>query len=203
MSSGDGVEPLRRQDRTRLRRAEIVSAAARIFATDGYANVGTREIADAVGIRGASLYHHFGSKEEILYEISLTVTREPVEENLPLLDLAATPTERLAALIEAHIRHLRRRRVEHLVALHERTSLTAEHQARIDDYRHYYHRRVRDLLAAGMRAGEFRELDPPIVALGLMDMLNGVSGWIRGDSDDDVQVVVDTYLDLVLGGLRR
>ena len=58
-----------------------------------------RDVAEAVGIRGASLYHHFASKEEILYAICLTVTEEPNEQNLPLLDAPGTPTERLAALV--------------------------------------------------------------------------------------------------------
>ncbi|MGV0833992.1 TetR/AcrR family transcriptional regulator [Mycolicibacterium thermoresistibile] len=202
MTTEEGVAPLTRETRTRQRRAEIVSGAARIFAMRGYANVGIRDIADAVGIRGASLYHHFESKEEILFEICLTVTREPVEENLPLLDLAGSPADRLAALVEAHVLHLRRRRVEHLVGEHERASLTPEHLAEIDRYRYYYHRRVRDVLVAGMRAGEFREMDAKIVALGLMDMLNGVSGWIRGDSDDDVRPVIETYQKLIFDGLR-
>nr|WP_281372542.1 hypothetical protein [Prauserella isguenensis] len=119
-----------------------------------------------------------------------------------MLDAAGTPAERLAGLLQAHIRQLRRRRVEHLVALHERTSLTEEHLAEVDRYRQYYHRRVRDVIAAGMRAGEFRELDPKLVALGMLDMLNGVSGWIRGASDDDVEDVADTYLRMLFDGLR-
>jgi AcrR family transcriptional regulator len=194
--------PRNRESRTRLRRAEIVAAATQIFAARGYGGVGMRDIADAVGIRGASLYHHFPSKEEILFAICLTVTREPVEENLPLLDAAGTPSERLAALVRAHIRHLRRRRLEYLVGAHERASLTPEHLAEVDEYRYYYNRRVREVLAAGMRAGEFRELDPKLVALGMLDMLNGVSAWIRGDSDADVEAVEQTYLRLLFDGLR-
>lgn len=194
-------EPVRRKPAVE-RRAEIVSAAARIFATNGYSNVGMREIADAVGIRGASLYHHFSSKEEILYAICLTVTKEPVEQNLPLLDAAGTPGERLAALVRAHIRHLLHRRVEYLVGLHEKASLTAGHRAEIDQYLIYYNRRVRDVLAAGMRSGEFRELNPTIAALGICDMLNGVSTWIHGDEDSDVDEVVATYTALLFNGLR-
>ncbi|MHA6797476.1 TetR/AcrR family transcriptional regulator (plasmid) [Pseudonocardia bannensis] len=198
----DDAEPLNPKTRRHLRRAEIVTAAAQIFAKNGYSNVGMRDIADAVGIRGASLYHHFPSKEEILFAICLTVTREPVEENLPLLDAAGTPSERLANLVRAHVRHLRGRRVEHLVGLHERASLTSEHLAEIDEYRQCYNHRVRDVLTAGMRSGEFRELNPKVVALGMLDMLNGVSGWIRGASDDDVDEVADIYLRLLFDGLR-
>ena len=96
-----------------------MAAAAQTFARQGYAAVGMREVAEAVGIRGASLYHHFGSKEEILYAICLTVTDEPNAQNLPLLDAPGTCSERLAALVRGHLRHLHRRRTEHVVGLHE------------------------------------------------------------------------------------
>ncbi|GLZ46995.1 TetR family transcriptional regulator [Actinomycetospora sp. NBRC 106375] len=187
---------------TSERRTEIVSAAAGIVADQGYAAVGMRDIADAIGIRGASLYHHFSSKEEILYAICLTVTQEPCEQNLPLLDAPGTPGERLTALIRAHIRHLLHRRVEYMVGLHERPALSPEHRAEIDDYVHHYNRRVRDVLAEGMRSGEFRALDPGITALGILDMLNGVSGWIRGTTCDDTDDVVATYTALLFTGLR-
>jgi len=194
--------PAARRKRTAERRTEIVTAAARIFADQGYAAVGMRDIADTIGVRGASLYHHFSSKEEILYAICLTVTKEPVEQNLPLLDAAGTPTERLTALVRAHVRHLLHRRVEYLVGLHERPALTPEHRAEIDRYLYYYNRRVRDVLVAGMRAGEFRELNPSLAALGVLDMLNGVSSWIQGTADEDTDEVVATYTVMLFDGLR-
>lgn len=200
---GDAGEKAGRRKRTTERRTEIVAAAARIFADQGYAAVGMRDIAETIGIRGASLYHHFSAKEEILYAICLTVTKEPVEQNLPLLDAAGTPTERLTTLVGAHVRHLLHRRVEYLVGLHERPALTPEHRADIDRYLRHYHGRVRDVLAAGMRGGEFRELDPTLSALGILDMLNGVSGWIRGAADGDSDEVVATYTELLFSGLRR
>ncbi|WP_216361880.1 hypothetical protein [Pseudonocardia sp. N23] len=109
--------------------------------------------------------------------------------------------ERLTALVGAHIRHLLRRRVEFLVGLHERSSLTPDHRAEIDGYLHFYNRRVRDVLAAGMRGGEFRELNPSPAALGLLDMLNGVSSWIRGEEDADTDEVVETYTAMLFDGL--
>ena len=47
-------------------REEILDAAAELFTTQGYANTSTRSIADAVGIRQSSLYHHFSTKDDIL-----------------------------------------------------------------------------------------------------------------------------------------
>lgn len=47
-------------------REEILDAAAELFTTRGYTNTSTRMIADAVGMRQASLYHHFANKDELL-----------------------------------------------------------------------------------------------------------------------------------------
>ncbi|MCW2721233.1 MAG: hypothetical protein QOG20_3934 [Pseudonocardiales bacterium] len=183
------------------RRAEIVAAAARIFARDGYAAVGMRDVAEAVGIRGASLYHHFASKEEILYAVCLSVTQEPNEQTLPLLDAPGTPTQRMAALVRAHLEHLHGRQVEHLVALHELAALSAEHRAVVDDYRRYYQRRVRDVVAAGMATGEFAVPDARLAAFAICDMLNGFSNWFHADRELTLEDVVVGYVDLIVGRL--
>ena len=175
------------------RREEIVRAAARTFARDGYAAVGMRDVAEAVGIRGASLYHHFPSKEEILYAICLTVTREPNELNLPLLDAPGTPSQRMAALVRAH--------VEHRGGRHELASLTPQHRAVVDDHRRYYQRRVRDVVAAGERTGEFGVPDARLAAFAICDALNGISNWFHDDGELDLEAVVVGYVDLLVGRL--
>ncbi|WP_051133048.1 TetR/AcrR family transcriptional regulator [Nocardia paucivorans] len=58
------LAPRRRQGQTP--RAEILDAAAELFTGQGYSSTSTRGIADAVGIRQASLYHHFAAKDDIL-----------------------------------------------------------------------------------------------------------------------------------------
>ncbi|MDQ0675387.1 MULTISPECIES: TetR/AcrR family transcriptional regulator [Micrococcaceae] len=50
-------------------REEILDAAAELFTTQGFANTSTRSIADSVGIRQSSLYHHFKTKDDILEDL--------------------------------------------------------------------------------------------------------------------------------------
>lgn len=50
-------------------REEILDAAGRLFAENGYAATSTRRIALAVGMKQASLYYHFARKEDILAEL--------------------------------------------------------------------------------------------------------------------------------------
>lgn len=50
-------------------RDEILDAAAELFTTRGYAATSTRSIAEAVGMRQASMYYHFARKEDLLREL--------------------------------------------------------------------------------------------------------------------------------------
>lgn len=82
-------------------REEILDAAAELFTTIGYAATSTRRIAEHVGIRQASLYHHFAAKEDILdallagtVDTSLALAAELLAEDGP-----AAP--RLHALVVA------------------------------------------------------------------------------------------------------
>ena len=52
-----------------LRRAEILSAAERIFIAQGYEGATIRKIADEVGVSSTALYMHFQDKDQILLEI--------------------------------------------------------------------------------------------------------------------------------------
>ena len=64
-------------------REEILDAAAELFVLRGLAATTTRQIADRVGIRQASLYYYFASKDEILLELLTQSVR-------PSLRVAAT-----------------------------------------------------------------------------------------------------------------
>src|SRR3954462_9851379 len=80
----DGAMTVTRAGRPRLTskrrpgttaRDEILDAAGELFTTLGYTGTSTRTIAEAVGIRQASLYHYFNTKDDILCALlSQTVT---------------------------------------------------------------------------------------------------------------------------------
>ena len=70
-------------------REQILDAAARLFSSKGYAETSTREIAEAVGIRQASLYYHFAGKEDVLREL-LERTIRPTTTRIEQLEADAS-----------------------------------------------------------------------------------------------------------------
>ncbi|MEY9855723.1 AcrR family transcriptional regulator [Catenulispora sp. GAS73] len=92
-------------------REQILLAAAGLFVEQGFGSTSTRAIADAVGIRQASLYYHFAGKDDILAELldrsvrpSAELARrleeqagaDPASAAAALYTLAATDAELLA-----------------------------------------------------------------------------------------------------------
>ncbi len=52
------------------RRDEVTRVAARLFAERGYDGTSLADVAEAVGIQKASLYHHIATKEDLLWEVA-------------------------------------------------------------------------------------------------------------------------------------
>ena len=65
---------------------EILEAALDLFSVQGYEATSISQIADAVGIRKASLYSHFGSKQEILDTLKKVVLTQYAAHSLIALE---------------------------------------------------------------------------------------------------------------------
>ncbi len=79
-------------------RDEIRDAAAELFTTRGYTNTSTRMIADAVGMRQASLYHHFAGKDDLLDSLLSGTVDEPLAVGRAVRDSDAAAVEKMYAL---------------------------------------------------------------------------------------------------------
>ncbi|MEC3917116.1 TetR/AcrR family transcriptional regulator [Nocardia sp. CDC160] len=99
------LEPRRRAGQTP--RAEILDAAAELFTSHGYGNTSTRAVADAVGIRQASLYHHFAAKDDILDALLGETVTTPLELAGKLVDRPEPAAVKLYALAWFDVSQLR------------------------------------------------------------------------------------------------
>lgn len=75
----------------------IIDAATELFYEKGYHGTSMREIAATVGIRPASVYNHFASKEDILFEITSGTMQEMLVGARSAITTAGTPEASFAA----------------------------------------------------------------------------------------------------------
>lgn len=87
---------------TRNRRAEILQAAAVLFAERGFHKVSIEDIGAAVGVSGPALYRHFSGKEAVLAEMLLDISERLLAEGVRRA-ADPDPGRALDALLQWHI----------------------------------------------------------------------------------------------------
>lgn len=85
------------------RKEHILDESARLFRKKGYAATSVQDIAEAVGIKAASLYNHISSKQEILQEICLPISEAFSIGMTNILSSSLNPLERLEAVVNLHV----------------------------------------------------------------------------------------------------
>jgi len=191
-------------ERRHNRRAEIIDAAATVFATKGFHGASTQDVADLLGVRQASLYYYFPSKEIALEMVCARGVEGFVEAAIRISERRATASEKIKALIEGHLLPLRGDRSYVQVFLNERKHLPADSRRRIGRLSRSIERIFEDVLRAGTKSGEFRpDLDPRLTTLAILGMLNAVPTWWRNDAKVALEQIAETYSSLIISGIRR
>lgn len=160
----------------------ILDHAARLLRNGGYHRATLREIAEAVGIRKASLYYHFASKEEIVEEVvndGVRFVHESVVAALAETEGAA-PRERLEAAIRAHLSALHGHGDYTSASIKVFTFGAVPAPESVRAVRRAYEDVWRGLIAELQQAGALpAERAPDALRLFLLGALNGSTDWYR------------------------
>jgi AcrR family transcriptional regulator len=189
--------------RTRRRAAEIIDAAARVFAERGYHGASTQDIADVLGIRQASLYYYFTSKEDALEQVCMLGVEGFVERAAAIAAGPGSPGDHVRALVASHLAPLEDRRDYMRVFLRDRSHLPDVSRRRVGRLSRRLERIIEAEFAAGVASGEFRnDLDPRLATLALLGMCNAVPAWLPVEPGAAIADVADAFARLLLDGAR-
>jgi AcrR family transcriptional regulator len=156
-----------------------------------------------LGIRQASLYYYFASKEEALELVCLQGVAGYFEVAKAIAAGPGTAADKLARLIKAHLSPLTDRSDFVRVFLHERQHLPAESRRRIGRWSRGLERVFEDVLKDGLRRSEFRpDLDTRLVVLGILGMANAVASWYRHE-DVAVERISAEFVRLAVDGVVK
>jgi AcrR family transcriptional regulator len=181
----------------RIRRAGIS-----LFKLHGYDGTSVRALAEAVGLEAASLYHHFPSKQEILYDIFERTMDDFLDGLQRVLGSNASFEERLRATVRFHVLFHIDRRDEAFISHSDLRSLTAANRRRIYAKRDLYETTLRDFLAAGVEAGVFETPDVALTTIAILTMCSSVADWFVDGGRLSAAEVAEAYADMTLRLLR-
>jgi AcrR family transcriptional regulator len=184
-----------------LTREGILEAAARIFSEKGFHATSMQDIADAVHLQKASLYHHFSSKQEILVDI-LDHALDLINTRLELvLSQSLSPEEKLRQAMVSYFQTIAENRNLSAVLLLELRSLDPELKARQASRREKFEKLWRDLIIEGKQQGIFTDVDPSLTGRAILGVMNWTVTWYRSDGPRSATEIADLFADLLLHGL--
>jgi TetR/AcrR family transcriptional regulator, fatty acid metabolism regulator protein len=188
------------------KRRQILDAAVRVFARQGFHATRVSDIADEAGVAYGLVYHYFRSKDDILDELFVerwSLLLAAIEE----ADRSGSHRQRLAAVARFIVDSYRYDPELMKVIIVEVTrAANSFGQTHLEEIRRAY-QSIAEIVADGQAAGEFRDdIDPLFASMtfyGAIEQL--LSGWIFDfipTSEAGFEQAVETLVTTICDGLE-
>jgi len=184
-----------------MQRSDIIQAAAQIFRQKGYHGTSMQDIADAVHLQKASLYHHISGKQEILVDILDRALGILIEDIEAVAKSEIKPEEKVRQAMQAYVGRLSEDTDLAAVLMQEYRSLADDlrvaHIARRDRLESLW----REIIKEGIESGDFRHTDEVIATFALMGALNWMVTWYQPGGRLSPQEIANEFGDTFIKGL--
>jgi AcrR family transcriptional regulator len=187
--------------RGKERRQQLVDFAAARFAEGGYHPTSVAEIVQGIGVGKGVFYWYFDSKEELFLEILKEAQTSMRRAQRVAYGEETDPVQRIELGIRASLRWLDENR--HMLPLFQ-FAVTEEQFAPAM-------RRGQDVSLAdvvrhikdGIVEGRIRDVDPEVLAHGVLGVTNQLSRiYLRSERRDNLDEIADAAVAFCLDGLR-
>ncbi len=186
---------------TITRREVILQEAAHLFREKGYPGANLRELARRAGIQGGSIYHHFASKQEILFELMDHTMTDMIERLSTELHDAPTPLDKLRRTVHFHIEYHVTGPDQTYITDEELRNLNPENYLKVVAKRDRYQKLIEEVLAAGKAEQNWQLDEPKLYTRALIKMCAGVSTWYKANGALSLSQIAEAYADLFCNGL--
>ncbi|MGS0561069.1 TetR/AcrR family transcriptional regulator [Microbacterium aurugineum] len=186
----------------------ILAVAVAAFNEHGYDATSIGMLAERLGLSKSAIYHHFGSKDQILdlaLDAALSGLEAVVDDPLP-----ASAVEASEASAVARLEHVLRGAVHVLigqlpaVTLLLRVRGNTEVERRALTRRRAFDRRITALVSEAQAEGALRaDMDASVVARLTFGMINSIVEWYRPGGREGADRLADDVVAIALDGLRR
>jgi AcrR family transcriptional regulator len=181
-------------------KTEILSIAGELFSERGYHGTSMRELGRALDMKGASLYSHVKSKEELLWEI-INRTADRFLEHARSVPVDISPEQQIATLSRGHLELIAQDLHYATVFFHEWKYLDSPLRNRIKAKSEEYEARFRRAIEQGTQLGAFHITDTYLAARFVLSALNWTYQWFKPEGDLTLERLTEHYIALILHAL--
>lgn len=177
----------------------VLEAALKLFAEGGYAATSVRDIAAAAGVKPATIYAHFASKEHILAELCRVGHEEQYRAvRIAVLGSGGDPRDQIVAYVRAHVDFHTTYPMLAVVANSELHVLGEELGGATFALRRQSEALIQDIITRGQGAGQFHVPDPWLAVAAIGGMGLRVAYWFSPASNLTARQVADGYAEFAL-----
>jgi AcrR family transcriptional regulator len=183
-------------------RERILEAAATLFMEHGFAATSVRMIGDLAGVGQSSLYHHAGSKGQILVDLHQSFNEVLLADLQSVAAGDASTEEKVRAIVGVVFSTVERHQARVTVYLRESHALPLDQVSRANATRDQVDAVLDQILEHGIKSGELRaDLNIRLTRLAIFGMCNWSYQWLRPGGAFTSEQIADRFADLVLNGI--
>jgi AcrR family transcriptional regulator len=181
----------------------IKKAAINLFYKKSYFATAMSSIALDSSIQKASIYYHYDSKEDILFDILMTTMKELTAYIETCLKGIENIDNRMRAAVRAHVKFHCDRQKEVLISDSELRGLTASNYKAFVIQRDAYEKKFQDMIIQGIDQGYFASGDAKVISYAILTMCTAVAGWFKPKGRLSGNQISSIYEELVVTKLLR
>jgi TetR/AcrR family transcriptional regulator, cholesterol catabolism regulator len=169
----------------------------------GYEATSMNDIADAVGLTKAGLYHYIRGKEDLLFQI-MSYGMDMVDQDVMApAQQAQDASERLTIIVSRHIKRVLEVGGAVSILLDEMYALTPEHRRAIRARKRAYFELIRGTLEELSAEGKLRKVTPTVATFSLFGMVSWVSRWFRRDGKLSSEQILSDTIEIALSSVLK
>jgi AcrR family transcriptional regulator len=183
-------------------RERVLDAAVELFAEQGYDGTSVAQVIGRAGVAKGGFYHHFASKEALLYEVYGDLITRQLRAMDAILARGMPAAETLRALVADLVESTASSARQALVFWREQHRLDDARQVQYRRERRRYHDAVKRLIADAQRSGEFGTVaSAEMVTFTIFGVINELPLWYRPHGRYRPAQIAAELSDLVLTAL--
>ena len=177
----------------------VLEAALKLFAERGYAGASVRDVAAAAGVKPATIYAHYPSKEHVLAELCRIGHEEQYRAaRSAVLASSGDPRDQIVAYVRAHVGFHTTYPMLAVVSNSELHALGEELGSATFVLRRESEGLLQDIIQRGIDGGLFQVPDPWLAVAAIGGMGLRVAYWFSPDDNLTAAQVADGYAGFAL-----
>jgi len=181
---------------------ELIEKSARIFAKSGFKTTTIQDIAREMNWTSAAIYYYVKSKDDILYEIWRRAGAKLQSTIEGIISQPLSVEEKIRLVFRSHVSVIVGDRPIFETLILQRSRIPQKGSQPLENDERKYLKTFSRLIGE-LPESRLRYAEPEVLALGALNMLNGVIRWYSSSGRLSLNQIADIYYDMFMTGILK